>query len=190
MMSGLVRLCVLVGCLGSTSVSLTAQEVVHALTGTVTAINNTAKTITVFQDSGSRAEFKQMSQSKARIALDKRIATETTAASAFEKSGAYAIVFYYGDDSERTVAALKNLGQGPFASTIGTVKKFDGHAHVILVEDTTGKVRTIKIDPTTVAETDFGAVEGMKFQARDGDQVRVVSTNVNGTPTALFIRDR
>jgi hypothetical protein len=190
MMRALVRICVLAGCLGSMSVSLTAQEVIHALTGTVSAINNNAKIITVFQDSGSRADFKEMTKAKTPVAFDKKFAAETTTASAFGKDGAYAIVFYYGDDSEQTVVALKNLGPGPFAATVGTVKKFESHAHSILVEDKTGKVQAIKIDPATVAETDFGAVEGLKFQAREGDQVRVVSTTANGTPTALFIRDR
>lgn len=186
----LVRMHVLAGCLGFLSVPVMAQEVIHALTGTVTTIDSNAKTITVFQDSGSSAVFKEMAKGERPVLFGKKIAEETTVPTAFEKSGAYAMVFYYGDDAERTVVALKNLGPGPFTSTIGTVKKFEAHAHSILVEDKTGKVQPIKIGAATVAETDFGAVEGMKFQAREGDQVHVVSTAVNGAPTALFIRDR
>ncbi len=181
---------VLAVCLGLLSVPMAAQEVIHALTGTVTAIDNNTKTMTVFQDSGYSAKFKEMTKAKTPIEFDKKIAVETTAADAFEKTGAYAIVFYYGDGPEQTVVALKNLGPGPFTATVGTVKKFEGRAHSILVEDKEGRVQTIKINAATIAETDFGVVEGMKFQVREGDQIRVVSTALSGAPTALFIRGR
>jgi hypothetical protein len=186
----LARMSVLAVCLGILSFPVSAQEVIHALTGTVTAIDKNAKTITVLQDGGSRAVFKEMTNAETPIVFDKKVAAETTAANAYETSGAYAIVFYYGDGPGQTVVALKNLGPGPFTETVGTVKKFEGRAHSILVEDNAGMVQTIKINPATVAETDFGVVEGMKFQAREGDQVRVVSTALSGTPTALFIGGR
>jgi hypothetical protein len=178
---------VLAICLGLPSVPLTAQQVVHALTGTVTAIDNNAKTITVFEDNGFRAEFPEMTEARTSIDFDKKVAAQTTTAHAFDKSGAYAIVFYYGNGSDRIIVALKDLGPGPFAATVGTVKSFDGHAHSIQVEDGAGKVQTFKIAPETVGETYNGVVEGMKFQARKGDRVRVVSTALSDTPTALFI---
>jgi len=61
------------GCLGFLSA---AQEVIHALTGTVAAIdsNNNAKTITVLQDSGSEAEFNEMRKANTPIEFDKKIA--------------------------------------------------------------------------------------------------------------------
>lgn len=186
----LVRTSVLAVCLGLLSVSMAAQEVIHALTGTVIAIDQNAKTITVLQDGGTRAEFKEMANAKTPIVFDKKVAEATTAANAFGTSGAYAIVFYYGEGPDQTVVALKNLGAGPFTATVGTVKKYEGRAHSVVIEDNAGKVQTIKIDPTTVAETDAGVVEGMKFQAQKGDQVRVVSTAVSGTQTAVFIRGR
>lgn len=166
---------------------MAAQEVIHALTGTVVAIDQNAKTITVLQDGGSRAEFKEMAKAKTPIVFDKKVAEATTAANAFETSGAYAIVFYYGEGSDQTVVALKNLGAGPFTATVGTVKKFDGHTHSILLEDNAGKVKTIKIDSVTLADTGAGVVEGMKFQPQKGDQLRVVSTAASGALTALFI---
>lgn len=190
-MKALARIVVHAGCLGFLSLPLAAQEVIHALTGTVAAINsnNNAKTITVLQDSGAKAEFKEMSKANTSIEFDKKIAAGTTNAIAFSKSGAYAIVFYYGDP-DRTVVALKDLGPGPFTSTDGAVKKFEGRAHSISVADKTGTLQTFKINASTVAETDFGVVEGLKFEAREGDQVRVVSATVDGTLTALFVRDK
>ena len=96
------------------------------------------------------------------------------------------IVFYYGNDGDRTAVALKSLGAGPFASTNGTVTKYDGHAHTLAVTDEAGKEVTFKIDQKTVAETTMGAVPGQKFSAEKGDHVRVVSSTADGAPTALF----
>ncbi len=181
--------CVFTGCLGLAAASLPAQEVVHALTGTVSAINGVAKTMTVFQDNGSQGVFADAPNPKLRIAFDKRVAAGTTPAQSFDKKGSYAIVFYVGDNDARTAVAVKSLGPGPFTSISGTVQKFDGHDHSITVEDASGAAQTFRIDDQTVAEGAFGAEEGLKFHADKGDQVRVVGSKVNGTAMALFLRE-
>ncbi len=180
---------VCLGCLVSIPVPSPAQELIHALTGTVASINPD-KSISVLQDNGSTGEFQIESNPKTRIEFDKRIATEATTVSTFKSKGAYAIVFYFGGVTRpRTVVALKNLGAGPFTSTVGTVEKFDGHARSLTVEDKSGKVHTFKINAGTVAEGNFGAEDGLRFQADKGDSVRVVATAGKDGPTALFIRD-
>ncbi|HWG20274.1 MAG TPA: hypothetical protein VG225_07060 [Terracidiphilus sp.] len=190
MLRALASTCVVAGCMLVVSAPSSAQEIIHALTGTVSAIDNAGKTITVFQDSGSKGVFQDMSNPKTHISFDKKIAAETTAATVFDKQGAYVIVFYFGNgDDNRTVVALKSLGAGPFSSTDGTVTNFDSRTHSISVADKSGKVETFRIGDQTVAESDMGAVEGIRFHAQKGDQVRVVSSNVGGNPTALFVRD-
>lgn len=166
-----------------------AQEVVHALTGSVSSINSNAKTITIFQDNGTQGVFSEPSGSKIRFDLDKKIADETTAAGAFMQQGAYAIVFYYGSISSPTIVALKNLGKGPFAATEGSVTKFESRTHTISVSDHTGTIRTFTINANTVAEGNMGVVEGSKLRAQKGDQVRVVSEMQDGVATALFVKD-
>jgi hypothetical protein len=187
MRRALLGACVFAGCILSASVPLASQEVIHALTGTVRAINENAKTITVFQDNGSEGVFQQMSNSKTRIAFDKKVADATTAATKFDKSGAYAIVFYFGNSDNRTAVALKSLGAGPFESTVGTVTKVEGHNRITVV-DKAGAVHTFKIDKDTVAEGGMGVVVGDKFNVRNGDQMRVVSTAAGSDSTALFMR--
>jgi hypothetical protein len=189
MLRAITSACLVAGCLASASVSSVAQEVVHALTGTVSSINNAAKTITVLRDSGSQDVFAELTNTKTHISFDKRIASETTAADAFDKKGAYAIVFYVGDVGAPSVVALKSLGSGPFSATVGTVEKIDNHDHSISLEDKSGAMQTFKINAQTIAEGAMGVEEGLKFQAGKGDQVRVVSTTVDGTATALFLRE-
>jgi hypothetical protein len=169
------------------SLPLAAQQIIHALTGTVSAIDAQSGTITVLQDDHTTAIFPRAGD-KSASAFDKRIASEATAAKSFDKSGAYTIVFYVGDGDTRQVVAFKSLGAGPFSSTDGTVEKFD-HGHSISVRDSSGAVHVFSLNDGTVAETNFGAVPGRKFSADKGDHVRIVSSQEGGTPTVLFVRD-
>jgi Cu/Ag efflux protein CusF len=186
MRKGLLRFCLCVGCLVSAAASLSAQEVIHALTGTVTSINASAKSITLLQDNGSKVDYHLRSDSKTRIVFDKNVADGTTAAETFNEKDAYVIVFYYG---EQTAVALKNLGAGPFTSAQGTVAKFDSHAHSLSIQDEKGATQNFRLTSDSVVESNFGAVDGLKFQAQKGDHVRIVAATVNGAPTALFLRD-
>jgi hypothetical protein len=179
--------CALAGCLGLLTVPASGQEVVHALIGTVNSIDNPSKTITLFRDNGSQEQFKDSTSGKTRIVIDKKIAFDTTPADNFKSKGAYVIVFYYGDNDDRTAVALKNLGAGPFSSTVGSVVRYEGKSHSVSVKDQTGAVQTFRLTDQTVAEGYMGATDGYKFQAQKGDQIRIVASTESGTPTALFI---
>jgi hypothetical protein len=179
--------CAVVGCLGLAPSALRAQSVVHALTGTVSAIDPAQKTITVFLDSGSEGTFKDMTNAKAPISFDKRVLADATSVDAFKRKGAYVIIFYFGGRDTRTAVALRSLGAGPFTATDGTVTQFDNHDRSISVEDKAGAIATYKINTETVAESTYGAIDGLKFQTQKGDHVRVVGTSENGAAVALFI---
>jgi hypothetical protein len=174
--------------LAAASLPASSQEVVHALTGTVSSIDSASKTITVFQDNGSQGVFTDAG-GKGRYAFDKKLAQQTTQAAAFSSQGAYAIVFYYGVIEHPTVVAVKSLGKGPFDSTEGAIDSFNSHDHSITVTDKSGALKTFKLAADSIAEGDTGAIEALKLQARKGDHVRIVSQVVDGAPTALFIRD-
>ena len=174
------------GCFGL-AISATAQQVVHALTGTVSSINSANKTISVFQDNGTQGDFSDGTDSKTRLPIDKKVSFDTTAADAFKKTGAYVVVLYYGTDSDRTAVALKNLGSGPFTSATGTVVKFEGK-HTIQVIDSSGATQSFKISQDTIGEGYMGAVDGYKFQVQKGDKVRIVASKDDSGLTALFVR--
>jgi hypothetical protein len=178
------------GCLGSVAVAAHAQQVVHALTGTVSLIDSASKTLTVFQDNGTQGQFKDATSGKTHFSFDKKIALETTPANDFSKKGAYVVVFYYGDNDDRTAVALKNLGAGPFSQAEGSVVKFEAKGHSISIKDSAGAVQTFKFTDQTVAEGYMGVVEGSKFPAQKGDQVRIVASTESGSPVALFMREK
>lgn len=175
----------LVACLGFCSAA-SAQAVVHALTGTVNSIDPAAKTITMFLDGGKQGTFKDMTNSKVSISVDKKILANTTTPDEFKKQGAYVVVFYFGGADDRTIVALRPLGAGPFTATTGTITKIDSHRSVT-VQDKSGATETFALTPDTIAESGAGAVSALKFQADKGDQVRVVGTSKDGNPIALFV---
>ena len=186
MLNGLVRVSILVGCLSLSSVAATAQEVVHALTGTVSNIDPTSKTITVLTDDGTDSTFRDMA-AHTSISFDKNIRNEAISADEFNKSGTHVIVYYYGLGDNRTVVALHNLGPGPFTTSTGTLVKFDKGEHSISIKDQSGVIESFQVTRDTVADTDGGAAAGSKFDAQKGQQVRVTSTEANGNKAALFI---
>jgi len=162
------------------------QEVIHALTGTVSSIDPTEKTITLFLDGGSQGTFKDMTNQHVSMSVDKKLLADTTTPDEFKKSGAYVIVFFFYGTDTRTAVALRSLGAGPFTATTGTVTKLEAH-HSITVQDKSGATQTFALDADTVAEGVSGAVSGLKFQADKGDHVRVVGSAKGGNPTALFV---
>ncbi len=185
-----LRMVVLVGSLFLASRGAASQEIVHALTGSVSAINTSQGTMTVFQDNGEKSTFKVMASSKPSLAFDKKVAETTTDATRFNQQGAYVVVFYFGRDDNRTAVAVKTLGAGPFSSMTGEVASWNGHDHTLSVSDAKGVEHSFKIDAQTVAETYTGVVNGSKFDIDKGDEVRLVSTKKDGTSTVLFIRQK
>ena len=190
MLKSCLSACVLVASLFLAAREGAAQEIVHALTGSVSSINTANGTITLLLDSGSQGTFKVMSSSKTHIAFDKKVAEDAVAANGFGKQGAYVVVFYFGTEDDRTAVAVKSLGAGPFSSLTGEVSNWNGHDHTLLVNDKNGAAHSYKVAPQTVAETYMGVVSGSKFDIDKGDPVRLVSSMKNGIPTVLFIRQK
>jgi hypothetical protein len=166
------------------------QEIVHALSGTVTKVDPQSRTIQVTTNDGSEGLFSYPATGgKTEVSFDRNVKDRTTPVGSFNKINEQVIVYYYGDSSERTAVAVQDLGPGPFDTVEGTVTKFDKHQHRITVKNASGKEQTFQIDPKAMADSMEGAVPGDRFSPSKGDNVRVIATKANGTETALFIRD-
>jgi hypothetical protein len=183
----LVHACVAIGCLGLTGAVASAQEVIHAMTGTIRSIDAGQKTFTLFRDNGSLILFKDLTDTKVTAASEKKLLPDPTAARASDKKDAYVIVFYYGSTDPLTAVAVQALGHGPFTATVGTVASFNEKERLIAVKDESGSVHNYKINAATIAESDFGVVGGLKFRAGKGGHIRVVGAVTSDSPTALFV---
>jgi hypothetical protein len=187
MLNIFARLCLVAGCFSLATLGGNGQEIVHALTGTVSGINPNAKTITVFTDNRSEGHFECWTNLNTRITFDKKLRSDAIPADAFREKGAYVIVFYFGTGDVRTVVALRNLGKGPFRKSVGTVLKFDRGDHLLTVKDQSGSIDSFTVNADLVVETGMGATEGLKYQPQRDEQVKVTSSEISGTATALLI---
>ena len=75
---------------------------------------------------------------------------------------------------------MLDLGKGPFDKSVGTVTKFDRHAHTLTVKDDSGIEATFRIGANTVGDMTAGAVQGFKYEVAKGEKVRVTATAGNG----------
>ena len=187
-MKRIFTFCILAGLFSMVSASAIAQEVVHAMAATVNSVDATAKTVTVTGDEdGTAGTYDELADSKTHLAFDKSLRADSTSAGEFKKSGDRAIVYYYGYGSMRTVVALRDLGTGPFTKSSGTVVKFEGRDHSISIKSDSGSIESFKVESNKVADTRQGAVSGSKYQPAKGTKVQLIVTQVNGSPTAVFI---
>jgi hypothetical protein len=168
--------------------SVMAQQIVHALAGTVSAINAPAKTITVNNDIGTGGTFAVLASNGDDLQFDKNLREDATPAGKFEKQGDHVIIYYVSNGfNGRTAVALRDLGAAKVDKVSGTIAAYDRHDHRITIKTSAGVRESFQIDEKTVVETAMGVSEGRRFDPEKGDQVRVTATPATGTENALFI---
>lgn len=107
----------LAGYFSQCTLALTAQEVVHALTGTVTAMS-LGKTIQVDADDGSEVDFKDFTKLNIPLEFDRNLRAQATSADKFTTKGTHVIVYYFGEGDLRTAVALQGLPPGSLKRTL------------------------------------------------------------------------
>ena len=188
-MKNTLSVCLLIASIAFWTLAASAQEVVHALTGVVTAIDPAGKTIQLKTDDGTEGLFTTVK--KPGVSLDpynaKVVQADAKPAAAFTATNTQVLVYFIGYADVRTAVAIENLGPGPFEKVVGTVTKLDKHTHQLTIKAPSGE-ESFKIDAKTVGEAAEGVVNGDKLDLDSGTQVRVIATKANGKLTALFIR--
>jgi hypothetical protein len=184
-MKKLFTVCLAAAVLAVPTSFASAQEMIHALAGTVDNVDQKDGTIAINTDDGSRGTFK--AAAKLPAALDKSLRADVIPAAEFTSKSEHVIVYYIGDSEVRTAVAVKDLGHAALEKDTGTVVRFDKHAHLLTIKNDKGTELSFHIAPNTVTETSTGAVEGFKFDLDKGQSVRITATGANGDETALFI---
>jgi hypothetical protein len=163
-----------------------AQEIVHGITGTVTAANPNAKTFTLQADNGTVVLFDARNHGGNPVTLAKEMQQQSTAADTVH-TGAHVLVFYYGNDAVRNAVAIRDLGTGALDRVNGNVADFDRHQHRMKVKCSAAEPQDVVLSDQTVVDTPMGVVQGSKYKPNKGEQVGIVSTSSKGERTALFI---
>lgn len=164
-----------------------AQQIIHAVSGTVRAINPNIQMLEVTTDDGSSGHFRWLRKSDGAIQFDKTVSAEATPADKFTAKGNHVIVYYFGDDEVRTVVAVRDLGDGSVAKETGTVVKMNRKDRLLIIKNASGTEESFHLDPKTVADGATGVTQGIKTDLNKGDQVRVTAVPSDDGPTALLI---
>ena len=182
----LSRAVVFATCFSLAATIANAQEMIHAVSGTVTTIHPKIQMTDIETDDGSPDSF-QWTKPGVSMNFDKNVSADAVAAEKYTTLQAHVIAYYYGVGEVRTLVALHDLGTGPFVKSIGRVVKFDRHEHLLTIQNSKGGQETFAIDAKTVADTETGVVTNYKFDYSKGVRVRILATQANGSQTALLV---
>jgi len=169
--------------------ALQAQQVVHAVSGVVTAVYPAVNQIVIKTNDDSEGTFQYQKQLKTDIEFDKAVRDGTVKPNDFNKIGDHVIAYYFGDGTTRTIVAIKDFGPSELKVTSGNVVKVKHHT--LTIRPASGPDETFEIAKDASAETSVGVISGLKFDAFDaneGTRVTVRYTDANGQKQAEFIR--
>jgi hypothetical protein len=179
-------LCAFISILGFVALcpSSLAQQVVHAMGGTVTAVDAKSLTLTMQSDQGYTTRFQALPKAKADTMLDKQVAALSSPAEQLAKVGDHVVVLYIGDNTVLSALAIEDLGPAPTAQHDGTVAAFDRHSRVVTLKG--GPTPdAVTLSEKTVVDTPDGVTTGLKYKPSKGDHIQVKSAQ--GAQDALFL---
>ena len=183
----LIATCILavIACLGSAHAW--GQMLVHAMTGTIRSVTTTELTATA---DGVTQSFVVEPKSHPSFSFDKELRADSTPIADFHKSDTFAVIYFYGGSEDRTAIAVKDLGAGPFARTMGTVTHFDRHTRRLTIRTTDGKTENLIVGEKAVVDAGMSVEPGRKVDPSNGSTVRATSVQMNDAQTIVFLRLR
>jgi hypothetical protein len=164
------------------SLSLAAQDVVHAVDGTVKKVDAGTKTLVVETKDGTEHTFQYAGDVTVHGAKDtKRGAVD--AAHGVEE-GSKVAVHYTTVGGKDTAHEIDKIGDDGLKATDGTVSHIDRGAKTIAVKTADGTEETFHLTDRAAKDTGKGVAEGVDKSAK----VTVYYTEKAGTKTAHFIK--
>jgi hypothetical protein len=166
----------------TTSLSLAAQDVVHAVDGTVKKIDSGTKTLVVETKDGTEHTFHYAGDVTVHGAKD----TERGAVDAAHgvAEGSKVAVHYTSVGGKDTAHEIDKIGDDGLKTTDGTVSHIDRGAKTIAVKTADGTEETFRLTDRAAKDTGKDVAEGADKSAK----VTVYYTEKAGTKTAHFIK--
>jgi ABC-type enterochelin transport system substrate-binding protein len=166
---------IVLACAVLLSISASAQDVVHAVSGAITHIDKAGKTIAIKTADGSEEVFRYTDHTAVRdsskaAARAKMGVTDTYFAG---KEGSKVVVRYLGNGADKTATLVEDFGKESLKAGRGTVTHVDKAAHTVTVRTEDGAEATYKMGDQAVVETDHGVVRGSRYIVKEGDKVTI-----------------
>jgi hypothetical protein len=163
----------------STSLSYAAQDVVHAVEGTVTKVDSATKTVAVKTADGTEHTFHYLGD--VTVHGSKDVAKGTVDG---VKEGSKVAVHYTVDGSKETAHEFDNIGDDGLKATDGTVTHVDRGAKTIAVKTADGSEQTFHFTERAAKDTGDDIGKGTDKSAK----VTVYYTEKAGVKTAHFVK--
>jgi len=162
---------------------LAAQEVVHAQTGKVVAVNSASKTLVLKLADGSTEIFHDVPSHEPDLSLDKSVRAKTVPVASFNKVGANVVVLYFGYDNP-TAVAVKELGADAPKKSSGNVSNFDRHDHSLTLKTDAAEQKLV-LTEDTIVDTNDGVVKLANYKPSKGEHLSCFTSP--NTETALLV---
>jgi hypothetical protein len=166
----------------STALTLAAQDVVHAVDGTVKKIDAGTKTVVVKSEDGTEHTFHYAKDVTVDGAKDTEKGTMATLGGL--KEGSKVAVHYTVVGGKDTAHEIDNISDDGLKATEGTVSHVDKGAKTIAVKTADGTEETFHMTDRAAKDTGKGIAEG----ADKSVKVTVYYTEKAGTKTAHFVK--
>jgi hypothetical protein len=165
-----------------TSLSLAAQDVVHAVDGTVKKVDAGTKTLVVEAKDGTEHTFHYASDVTVDGAKDTKKGTVDAAHGVEE--GSKVAVHYTVVSGKETAHEIDKIGDDGLNATDGTVSHIDRGAKTIAVKTADGSEETFHLTDRAAKDTGKDDAEGADKSAK----VTVYYTEKAGVKTAHFVK--
>jgi len=163
----------------STSLGFAAEDVVHAVDGTVKKVDAGTKTVVVKTADGTEHTFHYLGDVTVHGAKDTEKGTVNGV-----KEGSKVAVHYTVKGSEETAHEFDNIGDDGLKATEGTVTHVDRGAKTIAVKTADGSVDTFHFSEHAAKDTGEDVGKGTEKTAK----VTVYYTEKAGVKTAHFVK--
>lgn len=167
-----------------------AENLLHALTGVISKVDSTSKTLTVKAADGTEHAFTYTKKTAVRDsqAAEREVNQATVDSYLAGKQGSQVVVAYTEKGANQVATSVKDYGKQSFKVADGVVESADQTTHTLTVKTADGATRSFDVAKDAVVETNHGAVDAAKWSYHQGDQIRVHYVNTAGKDIAHFIQ--
>jgi hypothetical protein len=167
----------------SASLTLAAQDVVHAIDGTVKKVDSGTKTVVIETKDGTEHTFHYAADVTVDGAKDTEKGTVDAAHGVGE--GSKVALHYTTVGGKDTVHEIDKIGDDGLKVTEGTVSHIDRGAKTVAVKTADGTEQTFHLTDRAAKDTGKGVAEGVDKSAK----VTVYYTEKAGVKTAHFVKE-
>lgn len=167
-----------------------AQDVVHAVGGTVTKVDSATKTLAVKTAEGTEETFKYGDKTVVKSAKGAGKGSKAAGVDGYlaGKKGTHAVVHYTGKGTDKMAVGLEDFGKGTFKVSRGTVTDVGKGGRFLAVKTDKGTVETFDVSKTAVVDSEHGVVKASEYSAKEGEKVTVHYTEDAGKKVAHLVK--